>query len=90
MKQTKRGRSNEYPPDNGAPYWHWKWNWVCLDCRTHARRTVFDGIPTCPKCRKPMVSMPRRMRMPKRNDPMWGKACVRYGMVFWPWNRSSR
>lgn len=79
------GRGNDYPPDDGGCRWFWRYNWVCLKCRTHARRSPYrDKEPVCPRCNQPMAALSRRMALPKKNDPGWAKAFVKDGMVFWP------
>jgi hypothetical protein len=46
--------------------------YVCLDCRTSARRWNFQKPPVCPDCQKPMVCVGKRWRIPKKDsDGSW-------------------
>lgn len=77
--------ARDYPPDDGSHRSHWRWNYACLGCRSHARRTWAEGRPSCPRCREPMGRMPMRMSMPSRKDKGWERAVVgEDGWIRWP------
>ena len=76
LTHWQHGRGVSYPVDDGRRRHFWRWNHVCLSCRTHTRRSQWEGTPTCPRCNTLMAMMPRRMRMPKKTDPGWAKATV--------------